>query len=158
MKTKTHLDRDHIGCINRTFTMTNKEIISYFKKAEKYFNTHQDSGIGLCHYFRFELGLKFNELKKLEKKWYPYKTNFYLGTAADFNNQEERLEAIRKVINEHENKKEMNTLHWMAIALFASAFVSGLLLFMTATFLLFTAGVLVLAIAIYVKDRAESGS
>ena len=50
----------------------------------------------------------------------------------------------------------MNTLHWIAIALFASAFVSGLLLFIEATFLLFTAGVLVLAIATYVKDRAES--
>jgi cytochrome b subunit of formate dehydrogenase len=50
----------------------------------------------------------------------------------------------------------MNTLHWIAIALFVMALVSGLLLFIEATFLLFTAGVLVLSIATYVKDRAES--
>jgi cytochrome b subunit of formate dehydrogenase len=50
----------------------------------------------------------------------------------------------------------MNTLHWIAIALFVMALFSGLLLFIEATFLLFTTGVLVLAIATYVKDRAES--
>lgn len=49
----------------------------------------------------------------------------------------------------------MNTLHWIAIALFASAFVSALLLFIEATFLLFTTGVLVLAIATYVKDNEQ---
>lgn len=49
----------------------------------------------------------------------------------------------------------MNTLHWIAIALFASALFSGLLLFIEATFLLFTTGVLVLAIATYVKDNEQ---
>mgnify|MGYP003438394050 FL=1 len=133
--------------------MTRREIVSHFKKAEKFFSKPQKNNTGLCYYFKYERKLRYKEVNELERFWRPHKTTPN-KSVMDFDNQEERLEAIRKIIKENESK--MNTLHWIAIALFASALVSGLLLFIEATFLLFTTGVLVLAIATYVKDRAES--
>jgi uncharacterized membrane protein YphA (DoxX/SURF4 family) len=49
----------------------------------------------------------------------------------------------------------MNTLHKISYALFAVAFISGLLTHMIATFLFFTMAVFVLVIAVYVKDRED---
>jgi hypothetical protein len=51
----------------------------------------------------------------------------------------------------------MNTLHKISYGLFAIAFISGLLTHMVATFLFFTTAVLVLAIAVYVKDKQDEG-
>lgn len=50
----------------------------------------------------------------------------------------------------------MNSLHWIAYVLFASVLVTTYFLFIEATFLLFTAGVLVLSIAVYVKDLKDN--
>jgi hypothetical protein len=46
----------------------------------------------------------------------------------------------------------MNALFKISYGLFAVAFISGCLKYLTATFLLFTAGVIVLSMAVYVDD------
>lgn len=49
----------------------------------------------------------------------------------------------------------MNTLHKISYGLFASAFISALLTHMVATFMFFTVAVLVLSVAVYVKDKQD---
>ena len=48
--------------------------------------------------------------------------------------------------------KTMNTLHKISCGLFATAFISGCLIYLTATFLFFAAGVIVLSMGVYVDD------
>ena len=47
----------------------------------------------------------------------------------------------------------MNILYKISYGLFALAFISGLLTYLTATFLLFTAGVSMLVLAVYVNEE-----
>jgi hypothetical protein len=47
----------------------------------------------------------------------------------------------------------MNILYKISYGLFALAFISGLLIYLTATFLLFTAGVSMLVLAVYVNEE-----
>ena len=52
----------------------------------------------------------------------------------------------------------MNSLFKISYGLFALALVSGLLTYLTATFLLFTAGILVLSMAVYVDDLKKNNN
>ena len=91
--------------------MTKKEIIAAFEQAEKDWRRPQrwwqmERGIrdGLCHYFasRFNLS-NFDVALNLKPLWIKYRTiedsNFH------FNNREERLEAIRRVLNDLKENK-----------------------------------------------------
>jgi hypothetical protein len=51
----------------------------------------------------------------------------------------------------------MNILHKISYWLFALAFISGLLTHMVPTFIFFTTAVIVLAVAVYIKDRDNEG-
>jgi hypothetical protein len=51
----------------------------------------------------------------------------------------------------------MNTLHKISYGLLASVLLTAYLGYMTATFLLFTSGVLVLALGVYVDDLRKYG-
>ena len=53
----------------------------------------------------------------------------------------------------HLRKYIMNILYKISYGLFALAFISGLLTYLTATFLLFTAGVSMLVLAVYVNEE-----
>jgi len=52
----------------------------------------------------------------------------------------------------------MNSLFKISYALFACAFVSGLLTYLTATFLLFTSGVGALSLAVFVEDLKKNNN
>jgi hypothetical protein len=52
----------------------------------------------------------------------------------------------------------MNTLHKISCGLFATAFITGLLTYITATFLFFGSGVIVLALGVYVDDLNNNGN
>lgn len=104
--------------------MTNKEILDYFEQALKDWNRplwkrklfgNKDTEKGLCYYFirrhRFSISCRMDIL---ESYWIKYKTRdvgFY-----DFNTREERIHAIRCVINElkwEEYKKRRSATDWL---------------------------------------------
>lgn len=52
----------------------------------------------------------------------------------------------------------MNSLYKISYGLFASVLLTAYLGYMTATFLLFTAGVLVMALGVYVNDLKKENN
>lgn len=51
----------------------------------------------------------------------------------------------------------MNSLFNISYGLFTLAFISALLTHIVATFLFFTVAVLILSVAVYVKDKQDNG-
>ncbi len=92
--------------------MTKEEILQAFKKAEKrytitwldyIFKTEKSLNYGLCHYFLYDLGFHRYELHEyLTPYWIKYRTR---EGKYHFNNNRERLKAIKKVIKDLENEK-----------------------------------------------------
>jgi hypothetical protein len=95
--------------------MTNKEILTIYKKAEKHWRRPEwlckildwnYIQYGLCWYFRRTYSIKVHGyLPYLEDLWIKHKTTSQ-GSVYDFNNRKERLEAIRKVIKDLEKVYE----------------------------------------------------
>jgi hypothetical protein len=88
--------------------MEKKEILQAFKQAEidwsKDYNTETNKYVnwGLCRYFGGRFDFDTNEINFLKHFWLKYATT--PDNKFHFNNRKERLEAIRKVINELENE------------------------------------------------------
>jgi hypothetical protein len=91
--------------------MTKQEILQAFKKAKKrytitwldyIFNRDKIHNEGLCSYFTYNLEITPYLIDLyLQPMWIKYRTKNGLY---DFNNNKERLEAIKKVIKDLENK------------------------------------------------------
>jgi hypothetical protein len=103
--------------------MTNKEILYYFEQALKDWERprwkrklfgHKNTEAGLCYYFTHKMGSLRCRIDELSLRWEKYKTKddgFY-----DFNTREERILAIRGVINDiklEENKKKRSATDWL---------------------------------------------
>lgn len=84
--------------------MEDKEILFYFEQAQKdwsrpkwmcYLFGGNHTEHGLCSYFILKHGLLSGEVVQLQNQWrrHSVKIGFY-----DFNNREERVQAIKKVI------------------------------------------------------------
>jgi hypothetical protein len=89
--------------------MEKKEILQAFKQAEidwnKEYNTKTNKYVnwGLCRYFGWKFDFTENDIRfYLQPYWLKYAT--IPDLPFHFRNKEERLEAIRKVINELENE------------------------------------------------------
>lgn len=83
--------------------MEKKEILEAFKQAEiDWSKNNLDSSF--CFYFVLSQNLSFrNQVEKfLQPLWFKYRT--VKNSAFHFNNRQERLKAIRKVINELEKE------------------------------------------------------
>jgi hypothetical protein len=82
--------------------MEKKEILQAFKQAEIDYSKHQVLDLGLCCYFMEIQSIKPMVMHQfLKPLWKKYATK---SEIMHFNNNKERLEAIRKVINELENE------------------------------------------------------
>lgn len=84
-------------------SMTKRRILNAFKKAEIDYSKEKSVGC-LCFYFLLEQDFTNKQVEDfLMPLWIKYSTT--PKGAFHFHNQQERLEAIRKVIHELENKK-----------------------------------------------------
>jgi hypothetical protein len=89
--------------------MEKKEILEVFKQAEidwsKEYNRETNKYVdwGLCRYFGWQFDFTENDIRfHLQPYLFKYVTT--PDRAFHFNNRQERLEAIRKVINELEKE------------------------------------------------------
>lgn len=91
--------------------MTKQEIIKAFEQAEKdwskkkkwwnfYMPKHNETDCGFCAYFILKHNIDSYVIEgHLEPLWIKYRTTEHFKVY-HFNNREERLEAIRKVLND----------------------------------------------------------
>lgn len=84
--------------------MEKKEILQAFKQAEiDWSENYYGDNIGLCTYFKcIKFKTQYAVDEYLKPFWFKFATR--PNRVFHFRNQEERLDAIRKVINELENE------------------------------------------------------